>query len=100
MVDMFPILFAQAAAVDMSTPIALTVVILLLGLAAAFGASQSQISRLKEDVADLATRITKREEHGGEVDKALTELGTTLKRVDANVERLLAGPSSSHQRTA
>lgn len=73
----------------MSTPFTLAVVILLLGLAFAFGVIQSQISNLTKEVEALSGRVKAREEHGGEVDKTLAAMNTTLRKVDANVEELL-----------
>jgi methyl coenzyme M reductase subunit C-like uncharacterized protein (methanogenesis marker protein 7) len=86
-----PTLLAQAAgaAVDMATPFTLAVVILLVGLGVAYGASQTQIGALKEKLKDLEGRVTKREEHGGQVDRTLATVTTTLEKVDRNVEELL-----------
>jgi septal ring factor EnvC (AmiA/AmiB activator) len=84
------LLLADASsAVDMATPIGLAVVVLLLGGAAAWGASQGQITQLKSDVSKLSERLDAREKHAGEVDKELAAISTTLQRVDANVEKLL-----------
>lgn len=86
---MLPTLLAQASAVDMGTPFTLAVVILLVGLGVAYGASQTQIGTLKERLKDLEARVTKREEHGGQVDKTLAAVIPTLEKVDRNVEELL-----------
>jgi cell division protein FtsL len=93
-----PILVAQASAVDMSTPFTLAVVVLLVGVAAAFGAMQMQTSTMKENITRLDQRVSEREKHGGDVDTRLASMSTTLSRVDANVEKLLTG--AQHQRSS
>lgn len=94
---MLPALLAQSSAVDMSTPFTLAVVVLLLGVAAAFGAMQMQAASMKEQISALMDQMAERVKHGGDVDKQLSAMSTTLSRVDSNVEKILA---TSHSRSA
>lgn len=98
---MLPALLAQAApVVDTSTPFTLAVVVLLLGVAAAFGAMQMQASTMKEQISELGKRMSEREKHGGDVDKQMATLATTLARVDTTVEKIANLLSGSSQRSA
>jgi hypothetical protein len=85
-----PTLLAQATAVDMSTPFTLAVVLLLLGVAAAFGAMQMQASNMKEQITELRTRVDKRDEHAAAVDTRPASMSTKLDRVDVTVDKIAA----------